>query len=117
MSEEFFLDRKEVNVVRKEPEFKPRPKTKISTRGGEFDRDICRELSGGSQFVMILIAAHMAREVLVARRKTEIDPYVTAIDGLLKLQEGGFDPENYVKTPSVEWVRDYYKSRINEGWC
>ena len=91
-------------------------KPKVPSRGGDFDRDVCRKNAGGGQHVMILVAARMAREILKERRKSEMDPFVTGIDGLLKLESGDFELEDYYIKPSPEWVRKYYDSRLNEGW-
>lgn len=97
-----------------QPEFKTRPKTKVASRGEQINRATCLANSADTQFGMILIAARMTREITLERRRSEIDPYVSGVDGLLKLQEGKFNLDDYLLIPTQEWIQAYYANNLNQ---
>ena len=98
-----------------EPTFIPRPKVKVLSRGTEIDRMQVIEEAGGI-YDAIHLAARATRRILMERRKTEMDPYVTNVDGLKTIEAGEIDPRDRLLKPTTEWLQDYYAKKANEGW-
>jgi hypothetical protein len=91
-------------------------KIKTPSRSDRIDILECLENFDGSRPEMILVAARRTREILAARRRNEVDPYVTPIDALIEIQAGKINPLDYITRLTPEEKRKFYSGRFNEGW-
>ena len=98
-----------------EIEFKERPKHKILSRGIEVDKELVIAKSA-SIYEAIHVAARTTRRLLNERRREELDPYVTAVDGLKAIETGDVNPADRLLEPTAEWRKNYYAEKTNEGW-
>lgn len=98
-----------------EIEFKERPKHKILSRGTEVNRELVIEKSS-SIYEAIHVAARTTRRILVERRREELDPYVSGVDGLKAIENGEINPDDRLLEPTNEWRKEYYTQKLNEGW-
>lgn len=66
----------------------------VPSRVTEIDIEKCLKNSNSSRFDLILVAARRTREL----SRKNIDPYarITAIDGVLDLQEGRINSSDYL---------------------
>ena len=115
MSEEFFREFREVYTAHKEPEFQPRTKDKVLSRGTGIDREAvigqCNSI-----YEAIHLAARATRRILVERRRSELDPYVSNVDGLQAIEAGEINPDDRLLVPTDEWRQTYYAKKLNQGW-
>lgn len=118
MSEDFFREiEPPATALNSVPVFQERPRTKVASRGTQIDRERVRKNMGGSQFHMILVAARVTRDIINTRRKTEIDPYVSGVDGLLAVESGEINRDDWLQVPDAEFLQKLQeKQRTNDSW-
>lgn len=95
-----------------EREFAERPKHKVLSRGTEVDRAKVIDRTDGNQFYAVMAAARATRNILQERRRSEIDPFVSGIDGLKAIESGEVDFRDLISVPDEEFKRKLQQQKL-----